>query len=335
MNKEIKIQHGSGGSLTSKLVQNIFYKHFNNPYLLEAHDSARLPGVHGRLAFTTDSYVINPLQFPGGNIGKLAVCGTVNDLAMSGARPLYISCGFIIEAGFSMELLEEIVRSMAETAKEAGVIVVTGDTKVVEKGNADKLFINTSGIGEIPAGIEICGQNARPGDAVIVSGTLGDHGIAVMLQRQQLQFQSSVKSDCAPLNGLVSDMLKECPGIHVLRDATRGGLATILNEIASQSQVGIELAGSEIPVKEEVQGICEVLGLDPLYLANEGKLLAVVPEDKLQNVMRVMHAHPYGRDAKVIGRIVDKPEGKVFVKSAIGGRRIVDVMTGDPLPRIC
>jgi hydrogenase expression/formation protein HypE len=331
----ITLQHGSGGSLTGKLIQNLFHKYFYNKYLAEAHDAARLPAIKGRLAFTTDSYVINPLIFPGGNIGKLAICGTVNDLAMSGARPLYVSCGFIIEAGLPLPLLEEIVASMAQAAAEAGVLIVTGDTKVVEKGAADKLFINTSGIGEIADGIDICGQKAQVGDVVIASGTLGDHGMAIMVERQQLQLRSTLQSDCAPLNGMVQSMLEVYPDIHVLRDPTRGGAATTLNEIAIQSQIGIELAEEAIPVKPEVQGMCEVLGLDPLYLANEGKLLAVVPLSAADQVLAAMQANVYGKDARIIGKVVANPKGKVYVRTAIGGRRIVDVMVGDPLPRIC
>lgn len=335
MENTITLQHGNGGTLTGKLIQQLFYKYFHNKFLDEAHDAARLPHLKGRLAFTTDSYVINPLFFPGGNIGKLAICGTVNDLAMSGARPLYISCGFIIEAGFPWDQLEVIVAAMAETAKAAGVLIVTGDTKVVEKGAADKLFINTSGVGEIPDGINICGHRAQPGDVVLVSGTLGDHGLAIMVERQQLQMQSRLQSDCRPLNSLLEEMLQVCPEIRVLRDPTRGGAATTLNEIATQSQVGIELAEEAIPVSPEVGGMCEVLGLDPLYLANEGKLLAVVPQADAPAVLTVMRKHPDGQAAAIIGKIVENPKGKVYIRTAIGGRRIVDVMVGDPLPRIC
>ena len=334
-NHSITLQHGSGGSTTSRLIRELFHKYFANPYLLEAGDSARLPAITGKVAFTTDSYVINPLQFPGGNIGRLAVCGTVNDLAMSGARPLYISAGFIIEAGLALPLLETIVAAMAEAASEAGILIVTGDTKVVEKGAADKLFINTAGIGEIPAGIDIGGSNARPGDMVIVSGTIGDHGAAILVERQQLQIKSDLCSDCAPLHGLVANMLAVCPAVRVLRDPTRGGMATALNEIAGQSQVGIELAESAIPVKAVVRGICEILGLDPFYLANEGKLLAVVPAREVEGVLTVMRQHPYGRDAAVIGRVTDKAAVPVSMKTVIGGHRVVDVMVEDPLPRIC
>lgn len=335
MREVITLQHGNGGILTGKLLQNLFYKYFNNGYLAEAHDAARLAAIKGRVAFSTDSYVINPLFFPGGNIGKLAVCGTVNDLAMSGARPLYISCGFIIEAGFPLDQLEKVVAAMALTAVEAGVLIVTGDTKVVEKGSADKLFINTSGLGEIPDGVDICGHKAQVGDIVLVSGTLGDHGMAIMLERQQLQLESQLRSDCAALNGLVAEMLGTCPEIHVLRDPSRGGVVTALNEIAGQSQVGIELWEEAIPVKPEVHGLCEILGLDPLYLANEGKLLAVVPETAAESILAVMKANSCGGNAAVIGRVVDAPKGKLFMRTAIGGRRIIDMMVGDPLPRIC
>lgn len=331
----ITLQHGSGGSLTSALINNVFRRHFDNKYLAEAHDSARLPAIMGRLAFTTDSYVINPLFFPGGNIGKLAVCGTVNDLAMSGAKPLYISCGFIIEDGLPLAELEAVVASMAQTAKEAGVVIVTGDTKVVNKGAADKLFINTAGIGEIPVGINICGNNAQPGDVVIVSGTLGDHGAAIMVAREQLGLNSALTSDCAPLSTLVANMVAVCPDIKVLRDPTRGGVATALNEIAMQSQVGIEINEESIPVNSAVRGICELLGLDPLYLANEGKLVAIVPSDQAEALVAVMHSHPYGKNAAVIGQVTGQTQGNLIMRTPYGSRRIVDIMVSDPLPRIC
>ncbi|MEG6585296.1 hydrogenase expression/formation protein HypE [Dendrosporobacter sp. 1207_IL3150] len=331
----ISIQHGSGGSLTAQLIKKLFYKYFENPYLLEGHDSARLPRPNGRLAFTTDSYVISPLFFPGGNIGKLAVCGTVNDLSMSGAKPLYISSSFIIEAGLSVKVLEEVVAAMADAAKEANVLIVAGDTKVVERGAVDKLFINTAGIGEIADKVEISGGRAAVGDVIISSGTLGDHGMAIMVERQQLQLESQLVSDCAPLNSLVQDMLKVCPDIRVLRDPTRGGAATALNEIATQSQVEIELYEDEMPVKAEVRGVCELLGLDPLYLANEGKLLAVVPEESAEVILAAMKRNPYGRESTVIGKVTKKSSGRVYINTIVGGQRIVDVMVGDPLPRIC
>lgn len=331
----ISLEHGSGGLLTARLVQELFYRQFSNAYLLEAHDSACLPVLKGRPAFTTDSYVVNPLFFPGGNIGRLAVCGTVNDLSMSGARPLYLSCGFIIEAGLPVSVLEAVIAAMAEAAREAGVLIVTGDTKVVESGAADKLFINTAGIGEITANTDISGSKALPGDIVIASGSLGDHGMAIMLQRHHLQISNAVKSDCQALNSLVQAMLAACPGIRVLRDPTRGGAATALNEIAGQSRVGIELYEDKLPVDREVRALCEVLGLDPLYLANEGKLLAVVPAAAAEAVLAVVRSHPAGREGAVIGRVVDHPPGRVYVRTVIGGQRIVDQMSGDPLPRIC
>ena len=331
----VTLAHGSGGSLTGELISHLFRRHFDNPYLAEAHDAARLPVITGRPAFTTDSYVINPLLFPGGNIGKLAVCGTVNDLAMSGARPLYLSCGFIIEDGLPLSLLETVVRSMADTAREAGVLVVTGDTKVVNRGAADKLFINTAGIGEIASGVDICGANAQPGDVVIVSGTLGDHGATILLEREQLGLTTNLSSDCAPLGGLVAAMLAVCPQIRVLRDPTRGGLATALNEIASQSQVGIELDEVSIPVKPAVRGVCEMLGLDPLYLANEGKLVAIVPADMAEQILTAMKKYPYGDDSAIIGQVLDQPVGRLFMRTPYGSRRILDVMVSDPLPRIC
>ena len=333
--ESITLAHGSGGSLTGALIQTLFRKHFANKYLDEAHDSARLPGFAGKLAFTTDSYVISPLIFPGGDIGKLAVCGTVNDLAMSGARPLYISCGFIIEDGLPFSLLETLVLSMAAAAQEAGVMIVTGDTKVVNRGAADKLFINTAGIGEIAEGINIFGGNAQEGDAVIVSGTLGDHGAAVMVAREQLGMASTLESDCAPLGGLVAAMLKVCPDVRVLRDPTRGGAATALNEIAVQSQVGIEIVEESIPVKPAVRGICEMLGLDPLYLANEGKLLAIVPAGEVEVVLAAMQGHAYGKEAAIIGQVLPQHRGKLLMRTPYGSRRIIDVMVSDPLPRIC
>lgn len=331
----ISLEHGSGGLLTARLVQELFYRQFSNAYLLEAHDSACLPVIKGRPAFTTDSYVVNPLFFPGGNIGRLAVCGTVNDLSMSGARPLYLSCGFIIEAGLPVSVLEAVIAAMAEAAREAGVLIVTGDTKVVESGAADKLFINTAGIGEITANTDISGEKALPGDIVIASGSLGDHGMAIMLQRHHLQIANAVKSDCQALNSLVQAMLTACSGIRVLRDPTRGGAATALNEIAGQSRVGIELYEDKLPVDREVRALCEVLGLDPLYLANEGKLLAVVPAAAAEAVLAVVRSHPAGREGAVIGKVVDHPPGRVYMRTVIGGQRIVDQMSGDPLPRIC
>ena len=331
----VTLAHGSGGSLTNQLINELFRRYFDNPYLAEAHDAARLPATCGKLAFTTDSYVINPLVFPGGNIGKLAVCGTVNDLAMSGARPLYLSCGFIMEDGLPLSLLEEIVRAMAEAAREAGVQIVTGDTKVVNRGAADRLFINTAGIGEISPDIDICGSNAKPGDAVIVSGSLGDHGATILLEREQLGITGSLVSDCAPLGGLVAAMLAVCPTIRVLRDPTRGGLATTLNEIARQSGTGITLDEAKIPVRAQVEAACELLGLDPLYLANEGKLLALCHPDDVENLLAAMRAHPLGAQARCIGTVTEDPHHFVQMRTAFGGCRMLDWLMGDPLPRIC
>ena len=331
----ITLAHGSGGSLTGSLISDLFRRYFDNSFLAEAHDAARLPMIPGRLAFTTDSYVINPLVFPGGDIGKLAICGTVNDLAMSGAKPLYISCGFILEEGLPLALLEQVVGSMAVAAREAGVLIVTGDTKVVNKGAADKLFINTAGIGQIPDGADICGANARPGDVVLVSGTLGDHGAAILVAREQLGLESPLCSDCAPLGGLVEAMVSVCPDIRVLRDPTRGGAASVLSEIAAQSRVEIELDEESIPINPAVRGISELLGLDPLYMANEGKLIAIVPAEQAATVLAVMKNHVYGKDAAIIGRVLPYQLGKVLLRTPYGSRRILDQMVSDPLPRIC
>jgi len=291
--------------------------------------------LDGRLAFTTDSYVVNPIFFPGGDIGKLAVNGTVNDLAMMGAEPLYISLGVIIEEGLSLEDLERIVISVKEAVEEAGVKIITGDTKVVEKGKADKIFINTSGLGIIPRGIEIRGDNAKPGELVIVNGTIGDHGIAILSARNQLSFSADVKSDTAPLNKLVKIMVDSVPEVSVLRDPTRGGLATTLNEIAQASSVGIEIYESEIPIRDSVKSTCELLGLDPLYMANEGKLVAIVPEDKAESLLYVMRSSPYGKDARIIGKVTREHPGKVILITKLGSKRILDMLSGDPLPRIC
>lgn len=333
--ERITLAHGSGGSLTSELIQNLFRRHFDNAYLSEAHDAARLPRLQGRMAFTTDSYVISPLVFPGGDIGKLAVCGTVNDLAMSGARPLYISCGFIIEEGLPLSVLEKVVQSMAAAAKESGVMIVTGDTKVVGKGAVDQLFINTAGIGEIPDDIDICGSKARPGDAVLVSGSLGDHGAAILLERENLGIIGAPPSDCAPLGGLVSAILAVAPHTRVLRDPTRGGAMGVLNEIAVQSRVGIEILEEAVPVKDSVRSIGEMLGLEPLHLANEGKLIAVVPAEEANEALRAMRASPYGKEAAFIGSIINEPAGKVLLKTLYGSHRILSTPIADPLPRIC
>jgi hydrogenase expression/formation protein HypE len=336
----ILLAHGSGGKLSHDLVQRLFVRHFSNPALLHLDDSAVLemafrPGQ--RLAFTTDSYVVSPLFFPGGDIGKLAVCGTVNDLSMSGAQPLWLSAGFIIEEGLPYNDLERIVTSMAVTAQQAEVQVVTGDTKVVDRGSADRLFINTAGVGVIAPGVEIGGARARSGDAVLLSGTIGDHGMTILTQREGLTFDSPLQSDCAPLNGLVASLLEAVGSgrVHVLRDPTRGGLATTLNEIASASQVGIEIDEAAIPVREPVRAACELLGLDPLYVANEGKLVAIVEQSVASQALTALRQHPLGAEAALIGRLSGEHAGRVVLRTPLGARRIVNMLMGEQLPRIC
>ncbi|ACL74847.1 hydrogenase expression/formation protein HypE [Ruminiclostridium cellulolyticum] len=332
----VTIAHGSGGAATSRLIEQTFKKHFDNDILSQGDDCARLDiGDARNLVFTTDSFVVTPIFFNGGNIGKLAVCGTVNDLATSGAKPLYLSCGFIIEEGFDLEDLEEIVKTMSATARECGVKIVTGDTKVVQKGAADKVFINTSGIGVIPDGLNISGKNAKAGDKIIISGTIGDHGSSIFLERENMGFQAKIQSDCAPLSGMVQDILSVVPDVHVLRDPTRGGVATTLNEIAVQSNVSILIREDSLPVKREVQGVCELLGMDPLYMANEGKMLCFVSEDKSERVLEVLRKNKYGKDARIIGEVTEERQPKVLLKALSGGNRIISVLAGDQLPRIC
>jgi len=331
---KILLAHGSGGKIAHELVEKSFVKAFSNPLLAKLDDSAVIE-LRGRLAFTTDSYVVSPIFFPGGDIGKLAVCGTANDLAMSGAKPLYLSLSLIIEEGLSQSALNEIVESVQKSAQEAGVVIVTGDTKVVNRGSADKLFINTAGVGVISEGVDISGGNARPGDKVLLSGTVGDHGIAVLSQREGLSFSTQLKSDCAPLNSLVAEMLEVSPNIHCLRDPTRGGLATTLNEFAGQSNVGIVIEEERIPVREEVLGACEMLGFDPLYVANEGKLVAVVAPEDADKVLEAIRRNHYGEDASIIGEVRKEHPGRVVMKTCLGASRIVDMLVGDILPRIC
>ncbi len=336
MENIITLAHGSGGSATLKLIEQVFKKHFKNDILSQGDDCAKLNIANSNnLVFTTDSFVVTPVFFNGGNIGKLAVCGTVNDLVTSGATPLYLSCGFIIEEGFSIENLEKIVKSMSETALECGVQIVTGDTKVVQKGAADKIFINTSGIGIVPDGIAISGNNAKVGDKIIISGTIGDHGSSILLERENMGFQAEIMSDCAALSGLVHEMLELTSDIHVLRDPTRGGVATTLNEIATQSNVSILIEEEKLPIKREVQGVCELLGMDPLYMANEGKLLSFVTADKAEAVLAVMRNNKYGIDAQIIGEVTKSGEPRVLLKALSGGTRIIGVLAGDQLPRIC
>ena len=331
----ILLSHGSGGKLSFNLIKKLFLSNFNNPYLKRLDDGAVLNIEGLKLAYTTDSYTVDPLFFKGGNIGELAVYGTVNDLAMCGATPLYLSCSFIIEEGFSLSLLEKIVLSMRAASVTAKVDIVTGDTKVVNKGAADKIFINTSGVGIVKEGVNISGSNAKVGDVVMINGPIGSHGIAVLSEREGLKFETEIKSDTAPLSSLVADMLEVSKDIHVLRDPTRGGLSTSLNEIALSSKVDVEINESDIPIQEEVRAACEILGYDPLYLANEGKLVAFIPSEIAPNMLKKMKKNKYGKESKIIGRVVKKSEGKVYLNTTIGGKRIVDMLTGEQLPRIC
>jgi hydrogenase expression/formation protein HypE len=321
--------------MSHDLIASLFIKAFQNPVLDRLDDMAVLEIGGTKLAFTTDSYVVTPIFFPGGDIGKLAVCGTINDLSMSGARPLYLSAGFILEEGFPFRDLEAIIASMQKTAAQAGVQIVTGDTKVVNRGGADGIFINTAGLGPVPEGVDISGRNARAGDKVLVSGSIGDHGIAILSSRAGLEFSTRLESDCAPLNDLVARMLEASRDIHCLRDPTRGGLSTTLNELARQSQVAIWIEENRIPVKEEVRGACELLGLDPFILANEGKLIAIVGAAEAEKILAAMKAHPLGRDAALIGEVREEPAERVILRTSIGSTRIVDMLVGEPLPRIC
>jgi hydrogenase expression/formation protein HypE len=334
MSDRILLAHGSGGKLAHDLIEKVLVKPLSNP-LLDRLDDSAVFSCSGRLAFTTDSYVVNPIFFPGGDIGKLAVCGTVNDLSMVGATPLYLSLALIIEEGLALDELERVLVSVQAASREAQVQIVTGDTKVVNKGSADKLFVNTAGVGTVPEGIDISGSNARPGDKVILSGTVGDHGIAVLSQREGLGFSTRLESDCAPLNGLVAEMMAASRRIHTMRDPTRGGLATTLNEIAAQSKVSIRIEEEKVAVRDEVRGACEMLGIDPLYVANEGKLVALVHPEDADAVLERMRQHRYGKNAAVIGEVRPDHPGRVVMKTTLGASRIVDMLVGDPLPRIC
>jgi hydrogenase expression/formation protein HypE len=333
--ERITLSHGSGGKATQTLIEAVFLEAFANPLLAPLEDGAVLTAHGGRLAFTTDSYVVSPLFFPGGDIGDLAVNGTVNDLAVSGARPLWLSAGFILEEGFPVADLERIVASMAAAAERAGVQVVTGDTKVVQRGKADGCYVNTAGVGVIERPVELGVAAARPGDAVIVSGPIGEHGITIMLARGELDIESEVSSDTAPLNGLVERLLDAAPGVRGLRDATRGGVATICNEVARAAGVAVVVDEDAVPVRPDVRGACELLGIDPLYVACEGRLVAVVDGDQVDAAMAALRSHPLGEGAAVIGRVRDDPPGLVLLKTSFGGTRIVDLLVGDPLPRIC
>ncbi len=332
----VQLAHGGGGRLSQRLVEELFLPAFANPALAALHDGALLEVAGARLAFSTDSYVVRPLFFPGGDIGSLAVHGTVNDLSMCGARPLALSAGFILEEGLPLAELERIVASMRAAAAAADVAIVTGDTKVVDRGKGDGVYVNTAGIGLVPAGIEIDPRRAAPGDVVLVSGTLADHGIAVLSVREGLRFETALTSDSAPLNGLVAAVLAAAgAAVHVLRDPTRGGVASALNEIAAAADVGIELDEASLPVREAVRGACELLGFDPLYVANEGKCLALVAPAAAERALAAMRAHPFGRDAAVIGQVVAAPPGRVVLRSRIGAARVVDMLSGEQLPRIC
>ncbi len=331
----IVMGHGGGGKLSNDLVEYLFVPAFHNPMLSSLADGAALSVGGQRLAFSTDSYVVRPLFFPGGSIADLAINGTVNDLAMLGATPLFLSVGMILEEGLPMNTLGSLVDLLAAAARTANVQVVTGDTKVVDRGHGDQIYINTSGVGLIPAGIDIAPQNARPGDKILVSGTIGDHGMAIMSVREGLEFESPIRSDSAPLNGLVADMLQCSTAIHVLRDPTRGGVASSLNEIAKSAGVGIALDERQFPVRPEVAAACELLGMDPLYVANEGKLLAIVAPEDAEAILEVMHQHPLGQDAALIGEVVSEHRGKVTARTGIGGTRIVAMQIGEQLPRIC
>ena len=332
---QVEMTHGSGGRAMAQLVEELFVAAFDNEALSRMDDQAQVEVPPGRVVIATDSHVVSPLFFPGGDIGCLSVHGTINDVAMAGARPLYLASSFILEEGLPLADLRRIVESMAAASREAGVPIVTGDTKVVERGKGDGVFITTTGVGVVPHGIDVSGSRARPGDAVLVSGYMGDHGVAIMSLRENLEFGTSIQSDTAALHGLVAAMLAEVPGVHVLRDPTRGGLATTLNEIARQSGAGIVIDEARIPVRGEVHAACEFLGLDPLYVANEGKLVAICPGADAPRLLSAMQAHPLGRDAAVIGEVIEDEHAFVQMDTAFGGRRVVDWLTGDQLPRIC
>jgi hydrogenase expression/formation protein HypE len=338
---QIVLGHGSGGKLSAELIEKVFVSRFRNPALEKMDDQATLDVAGVRLAFTTDSFVVTPIFFPGGDIGSLAINGTVNDLAVGGAKPLYLAAAFILEEGLPAADLARVADSMALAAQNAGVQLVTGDTKVVNRGKGDKVFITTTGIGLVDRPVRLSADRARPGDKILLSGYIGDHGITILSQRENLEFESSLESDCAALDGLVKSMLDaaeaagDLEGLRVMRDPTRGGVATALNEIAARSKVGMVLGESQIPVRESVRGACEMLGLDPLYVANEGKLVAIVAPEIADRVLAAMQRHPLGADSCMIGEVVASPASMVLMKTAVGGTRVVDVLFGEQLPRIC
>jgi len=331
----ILLGHGSGGKLSHNLLSDLILKYFQNEELGKLNDAARLNFPGDSLVFSTDSYVVDPIFFPGGDIGKLAICGTVNDIAMMGAKPLYLSVGFIIEEGLPLSELEMILDSMRASAEEADIQIVTGDTKVVPKNAADKIFINTAGVGSSLAGINLSGHNARVGDKIIINGLIAEHGITVMARREGLELDLELKTDSAPLNHLIKEILEKIPEIHVMRDPTRGGVATTLNEIARQSGIGIRIIEKEIPLSSQVNAVCEILGLDPLYIANEGKVLVFSPAEHADHVLSIMRATTYGQNACIIGEVVNEPRGKVYLETVIGGQRMIDMLAGEQLPRIC
>ena len=331
----VDMTHGGGGRAMAQLIDELFLRAFDNEWLREMNDQARFAVPAGRMVMATDSHVVSPLFFPGGDIGCLSVHGTINDVAMAGAAPLYLAAGFVLEEGFPLADLKRVVESMAAAASDAGVPVITGDTKVVEKGKGDGVFITTTGVGIVPPGIDISGDRARPGDAILVSGTLGDHGVAIMSLRENLEFETTIRSDTAALHGLVAAMVAAVPGLHCLRDPTRGGLATTLNELAGQSECGMVIDERRIPVAPEVAAACEFLGLDPLYVANEGKLVAICARADAESLRSAMRAHPLGRGAAIIGEVIADPHHFVQMDTWFGGRRVVDWLTGEQLPRIC
>ena len=340
MDTQVLLGHGSGGTMMKRIIDEVFFAAYAGEELMRGDDAAALPGPKEgeRLAFSTDSFVVTPHFFPGGNIGKLAICGTVNDVATSGAVPKYLSCGFVLEEGYPIEDLKKICQTMAETAKEAGVHLVTGDTKVVNRGHGDGVFINTSGVGFIPEGVDLSGAHCKPGDKILVTGTLGDHGITIMSCRESLSFAAPVESDAAPLNHLITEVLAAAPDTRCFRDPTRGGLASTLNELAEQSQVDMLVKETDVPVKDAVLGACDMLGYDVMQVANEGKMVCVVPADQAEAALAAMHANKYGVDAAIVGEVAEMiPErgSKVYLETPLGSKRILDMLVGEQLPRIC
>jgi hydrogenase expression/formation protein HypE len=332
----VTLSHGSGGKASHTLIESLIIPAFANPLLDGASDAAIIAsGGTGRIAMTTDSYVVSPLFFPGGDIGKLAIHGTINDLAVSGARPIALSVGLILEEGLDVDLLRRVIESMAAAAAAAGVPIVTGDTKVVHRGKADQLFVNTTGVGVVDDSVRLSVDSVQPGDVVLVSGYVGDHGMAVMLAREALELEADIESDSAPLHTLVADLLRASPGTRVIKDPTRGGVGTTLNEIAQRARVAIAIEEERVPVRTAVRGACEILGLDPLHIANEGKLVAIVPPAEADAALGALRAHPYGVDAAIVGEVLPEPAGMVLLRTGIGGSRVLDMLVGDPLPRIC